>query len=62
MPPAFECDERAHPSLSPDLLHLVHGRTLLGVVRQRQPLKLTGEALMSSQGSLGVQWLAVRAT
>jgi hypothetical protein len=43
LPGSFEADERAHPSLSSDLLHLVHGRTLLGVVRLQQPLQIEGE-------------------
>lgn len=40
LPTAFEADERACPSLSIDLLRLVHGRTLLGMVRPMQPLQL----------------------
>jgi hypothetical protein len=43
LPGSFEADERAHPALSSDLLHLVHGRTLLGVVRLQQPLQIAGE-------------------
>eukprot|EP00879_Flechtneria_rotunda_P020746 GHRR01021836.1.p1 GENE.GHRR01021836.1~~GHRR01021836.1.p1 ORF type:complete len:703 (+),score=305.32 GHRR01021836.1:429-2537(+) len=43
LPSAFEADERAHPSLSHDILHLVHGRELLGVVRVKQALQLTGD-------------------
>lgn len=42
LPSAFEGDERAHPSLTADLLHLVHGRALLGVVRIKQQLLLEG--------------------
>eukprot|EP00775_Hariotina_reticulata_P013686 gene13686-13808_t len=57
LPPAFECDERSHPSLSHDLLHLVHGRTLLGVVRQRQALRLTGEVMTrATPRAYTVQW------
>jgi hypothetical protein len=43
LPPAFEAEERADPRLTPDLLHLVSGRTLLGVVRERRPLMLEGD-------------------
>lgn len=42
LPPAFELDERSHPLLTDDLLHLVHGRTLLGVVQLPTTLKLQG--------------------
>jgi hypothetical protein len=42
LPVEFECDERSHPALSDDLLHLVHGRTLLGVVTTPATLRLEG--------------------
>jgi hypothetical protein len=42
LPAAFELDERAHPSLTDHLLHLVHGRTLLGVVQTPHTLSLAG--------------------
>lgn len=42
LPTALELDERSHPALTDDLLHLVHGRTLLGVVQLPATLQLTG--------------------
>jgi curved DNA-binding protein CbpA len=53
LPPAFEAEERADPRLTPDLLHLVSGRTLLGVVRERRPLLLTGARGDGAAGALG---------
>ncbi len=43
LPPAFEAEERSHPDASRDLLHLVSGRTLLGVVREQQQMHLEGK-------------------
>lgn len=37
LPRAFEAEERSDPKATPELLHLVSGRTLLGVVRERRP-------------------------
>jgi hypothetical protein len=43
LPASFELDERSHPLLTDDLLHLVHGRTLLGAVQLPHTLRLEGE-------------------
>jgi hypothetical protein len=43
LPASLELDERSHPSLTDDLLHLVHGRTLLGVVQLPHTVRLEGE-------------------
>lgn len=42
LPSAFELDERSDPHTTEDLLHLVHGRELLGVVQLPRTLQLTG--------------------
>jgi curved DNA-binding protein CbpA len=42
LPRAFEAEERSDPKRTPELLHLVSGRTLLGVVRERRPPLLEG--------------------
>ena len=41
LPPAFEAEERSWPGCG-DLLQLVSGRTLLGVVRELSPAALAG--------------------
>lgn len=43
LPSSLELDERSNPTLTDDLLHLVHGRTLLGVVQLPRMLQLEGE-------------------
>jgi len=53
LPPSFEAEERSHPDLSDDLLHLVSGRTLLGSVRLRKPLALESGC---DSGSPAVGW------
>lgn len=42
LPRALELDERSDPTLTDDLLHLVHGRSLLGVVQLPKTLRLEG--------------------
>ncbi|KAF6266656.1 hypothetical protein COO60DRAFT_1623446 [Scenedesmus sp. NREL 46B-D3] len=62
LPGSFEADERAHPSLSSDLLHLVHGRTLLGVVRAQQPLQVAGQSAEAAALPGAVQQAAAEHT
>ena len=44
LPPAFEAEERSWPGHG-DVLQLVSGRTLLGVVRELSPVALAGKVL-----------------
>eukprot|EP00878_Enallax_costatus_P027220 GHUV01029283.1.p1 GENE.GHUV01029283.1~~GHUV01029283.1.p1 ORF type:complete len:180 (+),score=64.08 GHUV01029283.1:986-1525(+) len=50
LPAAFEADERADQFLTTDLLHLVHGRALIGVVRLKRHLALEGTGLLLCAG------------
>ncbi|GLI62464.1 hypothetical protein VaNZ11_005076, partial [Volvox africanus] len=44
LPRCFEADVRRHPGASDQLMQLVSGRTLLGVVRVKEPLRLESAA------------------
>lgn len=53
LPPSLEAEERGAPGVSPHLLALVVGRSLLGVVRQR-----TAPALTAGEWAAG-GWLGM---
>jgi hypothetical protein len=63
LPPSFEAEERSRPGTD-ELLHIVSGRTLLGVARLRQPLSLeapgagAAAAPLVAAGGRAAEWLA----
>ena len=42
LPPCFEAEQRANPTISKDVLHLVSGRTILGTVEERDFKRIEG--------------------
>ena len=50
LPEAFEGEERSVAGIG-DVMHLVSGRQLLGVVRERQDLRLSGITSSEEQHS-----------
>lgn len=58
MPDAFEAEERSIPGLG-DLLHIVSGRTLIGIVRERRTDRLDdgAKSMHAHLKSASQQWL-----